>query len=158
MERRVKCVMDKYCINNNGILEAFVLTGAEPSDTNWLESKVNIPETLWTAFCCYSKELGKWVAGAHWDENVKDGDELTHKTAEELNKDFDMDLFPSECLKFPLSELNTVFAKTSSQCDPDITHDCDKNADEQEDSQTASPGPDGAQASKPSDSKRPRKH
>ena len=132
MERRVKCVMDKYCKNKNDPLEAFILTGAEPSDTNELECKVNIPKTLWTAFCCRSKEPDKWVAGAHWGDNVKDGHPLTPKTVEELNEKFKFELFPEQCLKFSLEELTKMFR--DKECSK-TTRDCDEDADEQPDEQ-----------------------
>ena len=139
MEKSVKCVMDKNCENQNNVLEAFVLTGADPGRKRTKQGQVNIPEILWTAFCCYSKVRSKWVAGVVWGGNFEKGDEVPPLTVEQWNNILNLDLFPSECLKFPVSELNAMFANTSPQCV--------LNKTEQEDSQTASPGPGGAQAS-----------
>uniref|UniRef100_A0A7N8YQD5 Uncharacterized protein n=1 Tax=Mastacembelus armatus TaxID=205130 RepID=A0A7N8YQD5_9TELE len=72
MENCVKCVMDKYCKDNNGVPEGFVVTGQQPGN-NKLNNKVNIPKMLWSAFCCYSGEKKKWLASAHWGDNVPDG-------------------------------------------------------------------------------------
>ena len=132
MEGHVKCVMDKYCKNNSGIPEAFVLTGAQPGVNKTKQGGVNIPKTLWTAFCCYSKELRKWVAGAHWGDNKENGDELTPQTVEKLNGKFGFKLFPKQCLKFSPDELTKMFRDTKCS---EITHDCDENADKQLDKQ-----------------------
>uniref|UniRef100_A0A3Q0SYL1 Uncharacterized protein n=1 Tax=Amphilophus citrinellus TaxID=61819 RepID=A0A3Q0SYL1_AMPCI len=66
MESCVKCILDNYCINNN-IIEGFVVTGAQPSNGNILNNKINIPSMLWSAFCC--KSQNKLLAGAYWGEN-----------------------------------------------------------------------------------------
>ena len=87
---------------------------------------------------------------------VKGRDELMPETVANLNSQFKFDLFPSKC-HTSSGDLNAMFDNTSPQCDPNITHDCDEIADEQEVSQTASPGPDGAQDPKPNDPKRPHK-
>ncbi|XP_041840801.1 uncharacterized protein LOC121639549 [Melanotaenia boesemani] len=70
MESCVKCVLDKYCIDNNDNKEAFVVIGAQPSDGRLLNNKINIPSMLWSAFCCYSSSQNRWLASAHWGENV----------------------------------------------------------------------------------------
>uniref|UniRef100_A0A3Q3LN37 Uncharacterized protein n=1 Tax=Mastacembelus armatus TaxID=205130 RepID=A0A3Q3LN37_9TELE len=57
---------------NNGVPEGFVVTGEQPGN-NKLNNKVNIPKMLWSAFCCYSGEKKKWLASAHWGDNVPDG-------------------------------------------------------------------------------------
>uniref|UniRef100_A0A3Q1GW19 Uncharacterized protein n=1 Tax=Acanthochromis polyacanthus TaxID=80966 RepID=A0A3Q1GW19_9TELE len=72
MESCVRCVMDKYCTNSSGFTEGFVVTGAQPSSSNILNNRVNIPSTLWTAFCCYSADMNVWIASAHWGNNVPD--------------------------------------------------------------------------------------
>ncbi|XP_062239774.1 endonuclease domain-containing 1 protein-like [Platichthys flesus] len=85
MESCVKCVLDKYCIDANGKTEGFVVTGARPSNNNLLNSKVNIPSMLWSAFCCYSSSQGAWLASAHWGDNIPDGGRvLQTKTLDEL--------------------------------------------------------------------------
>ncbi|KAG8005860.1 Anoctamin-9, partial [Nibea albiflora] len=43
MEKCIKCVMDEYCTNNNGVVEGFVVTGAQPSTNNILKNRINIP-------------------------------------------------------------------------------------------------------------------
>uniref|UniRef100_A0A3Q1FXM7 Uncharacterized protein n=1 Tax=Acanthochromis polyacanthus TaxID=80966 RepID=A0A3Q1FXM7_9TELE len=62
MENCTKCVLQNYCINNNGDPEGFVVTGARPSRSNTLNKWVNIPSMLWTAFCCYSHNTKDWLA------------------------------------------------------------------------------------------------
>ncbi|XP_068564196.1 endonuclease domain-containing 1 protein-like [Cebidichthys violaceus] len=60
MEKCIKCVLDEYCTNSNGVIEGFLVTGAEPG-TQKISDKVNIPSMLWSAFCCFShnKDLGR---------------------------------------------------------------------------------------------------
>ncbi|XP_031647563.1 endonuclease domain-containing 1 protein isoform X2 [Oncorhynchus kisutch] len=74
MEHNVKNIIETDCINNNGNIEAYVVTGAVPSDNsnNTLNNRVNIPDLLWTAYCCYNNKLRKWVARAHWGNNRND--------------------------------------------------------------------------------------
>ncbi|XP_029932725.1 endonuclease domain-containing 1 protein-like [Myripristis murdjan] len=89
MESCVKCVLQKYCINNNELHEGFVVTGAQPSTNNFLNNKINIPSMLWSAFCCYSSSLNRWIASAHWGDNVPDehtNKYLTTRTLEELHQ------------------------------------------------------------------------
>ncbi|XP_060922605.1 endonuclease domain-containing 1 protein-like [Limanda limanda] len=87
VESCVKCVLDKYCINNNNQPEGFVVIGARPGN-NILNNKVNIPSMLWSAFCCYSKDQGTWLAGAHWGDNTEDaGRVLQTKTLAELHRE-----------------------------------------------------------------------
>ncbi|XP_012710500.2 endonuclease domain-containing 1 protein-like isoform X2 [Fundulus heteroclitus] len=72
MEQCVKCVMEEYCINSNGDIEGFVVTGAQPSSGSFLNNRVNVPSALWSAFCCYSANKKAWLASAHWGDNVQD--------------------------------------------------------------------------------------
>ena len=99
MEKYVKNLMDKYCSNQNDRIEAFVIAGAFPSD-KYTESGVNIPTTLWAAFCCYSKELGKWVASAHWGANEEvpkdDRKKMKPITLAELKTDLNFEPFPNK--------------------------------------------------------------
>lgn len=101
MEQCIKCVMDKNCFNNNGKIEGFVVTGAQPSTENILNNRINIPSMLWSAFCCYSKNVSKWIASAHWGDNVADsGDKrLQTKTLAELNDKMKtgFNVFPKNC-------------------------------------------------------------
>ena len=108
MEKCVRCVMHEYCLNQNNQHEAFVVTGAIPNANKTLKNKVNIPKTLWTAFCCYSKVLHKWFACAHWGANVKG--RLEAKTVADLNLSLGVDPFPDKCLHTTDSELRTVFS------------------------------------------------
>lgn len=82
MEKCMKCVLDKYCINNDNFPEGFVVNGAQPSTNNLLNNKVNIPSMLWSAFCCYSHSENKWLASAYWGENTKDSYTYTETLAE----------------------------------------------------------------------------
>ncbi|XP_028461949.1 mucin-5AC-like [Perca flavescens] len=68
MESCIKCVLDKYCFNNNVVKEGFLVTGAQPGQNN-MNNRVNIPSMLWSAFCCYSQSKG-WLASAHWGDNI----------------------------------------------------------------------------------------
>ncbi|XP_052351680.1 endonuclease domain-containing 1 protein-like [Oncorhynchus keta] len=72
MEKRVREALVNNCKDNNNRIKAYVLTGAVPSKNNKLNNRVNIPDLLWTAFCCYNSEKDKWMAGAHWGENKEE--------------------------------------------------------------------------------------
>ncbi|XP_055369649.1 endonuclease domain-containing 1 protein-like [Betta splendens] len=97
MEKCVKKkILDNSCLNK----EAFVVTGAIPSNNK--TGKINIPSVLWSAFCCYSAKLKRTVAGAHWGDNIaedpKQPKQLKMKTLEELKEQFHIDVFPGkEC-------------------------------------------------------------
>ncbi|KAM6903399.1 endonuclease domain-containing 1 protein-like [Lycodopsis pacificus] len=111
MEQCIKCFLDEYCINSNGVIEAFLVTGAQPG-TKYISNKVNVPSMLWSAFCCFSvKGGGKWLASAYWAKNVQDGsknESLQAKTLEELSKE--------------LTTSNTKFeAFPGTNCPPDTT-------------------------------------
>ena len=98
MEQHVKEVMDELCCDNSIKHLAFVVTGALPSVSSHLNpvNKVNIPDTLWTAFCCYSKiDGGKWLAGAHWGNNVPEykGPKMVTKTLADLNNTLNVEPF-----------------------------------------------------------------
>ncbi|XP_047242361.1 endonuclease domain-containing 1 protein-like isoform X2 [Girardinichthys multiradiatus] len=102
MERCTKCVMEKYCINSSGGTEGFVVTGAQPSLNSKLNNRVNIPSTLWSAFCCYSATAKAWIASSHWGDNVQDESKdkyLETKTLEELHHRLKMS--NSEFIVFP---------------------------------------------------------
>ncbi|KAA8577390.1 hypothetical protein FQN60_016786 [Etheostoma spectabile] len=87
METCTKCILEKYCINSNDAKEAFLVTGAQPSEDNTLKDRVNIPSMLWSAFCCYSKNKKKWLASAHWGDNDNTQPEyLQTKTLAELQE------------------------------------------------------------------------
>uniref|UniRef100_A0A3P8U4S9 Uncharacterized protein n=1 Tax=Amphiprion percula TaxID=161767 RepID=A0A3P8U4S9_AMPPE len=99
MESCIRCVMDKYCTNSSGFTEGFVVTGAQPSFSNILNNRVNIPSMLWTAFCCYSTNMEAWIASAHWGNNVPDDAKNKHlqtKTLAELH-DLTMHSLWSSC-------------------------------------------------------------
>ncbi|XP_045067733.1 endonuclease domain-containing 1 protein-like [Coregonus clupeaformis] len=71
MECRVKIKLMTDCLDSNGKIKAYVVTGAVPSTNNKLNDQVNIPSLLWTAYCCYNSNQRQWVAEAHWGENKK---------------------------------------------------------------------------------------
>ncbi|XP_042183995.1 uncharacterized protein LOC121847397 [Oncorhynchus tshawytscha] len=79
MECRVREDLELNCKDNNNRIEAYVLTGAVPSKNNKLNNRVNIPDLMWTAYCCYNSNLGQWVAQAHWGENQKESKGKTLK-------------------------------------------------------------------------------
>uniref|UniRef100_A0A7N6BQD8 Endonuclease domain-containing 1 protein-like n=2 Tax=Anabas testudineus TaxID=64144 RepID=A0A7N6BQD8_ANATE len=102
MEEHVKKILENNCNK-----EGYVVTGAQPSKNKNLENKqINIPSVLWSAFCCNSKEnKKKWIAGAHWGDNVPDNSADKHlqiRTLEELQKQFRISVFPGT--KCPLKE------------------------------------------------------
>ncbi|CAB1340119.1 unnamed protein product [Coregonus sp. 'balchen'] len=70
MEKKVKYIMDKHCKCNLAEPMAYVVTGAVPGE-NTIKNRVNIPDFMWTAFCC-EYELGKWGSMAHWAKNEEE--------------------------------------------------------------------------------------
>ncbi|XP_034712345.1 endonuclease domain-containing 1 protein-like [Etheostoma cragini] len=101
MEKCVKCVLDKYCVNSTGLKEAFLVTGAQPGLNN-INNRVNIPSRLWSAFCCYSEKEKGWLASAHWGENSPNTTDeyLQTKTLAELQDELGIQGFPG--IKCPL--------------------------------------------------------
>ncbi|XP_067380507.1 uncharacterized protein [Channa argus] len=120
MESCVRCVLQTYCsINNDNVLEGFVVTGAKPG-TETLNQRVNIPSVLWSAFCCYSKNKNKWLASAHWGNNTAGNSTskyLETKTLKELHQELNIEAFPNS----PQCPLN----ETVSEFYPEFS--CDKN-------------------------------
>uniref|UniRef100_A0A3P9IBZ5 Endonuclease domain-containing 1 protein-like n=1 Tax=Oryzias latipes TaxID=8090 RepID=A0A3P9IBZ5_ORYLA len=129
MEKCVKCFMEKFCNNSNGVTEGYVVTGAQPGDKYLNErvvvtgeqrgtkklNRVNIPSLLWSAFCCYSVGHRGWLASAHWGENVADKSQdeyLKTKSLNDLYKDLN-DLYKD--LKVPTFN---IFPGT--KCPPDM--------------------------------------
>ncbi|XP_064786999.1 endonuclease domain-containing 1 protein-like [Oncorhynchus masou masou] len=88
MECRVRTALELNCKDNNNKIKAYVVTGAVPSSSSSrkLNNRVNIPDLMWTAFCCYNNNLNQWVAQAHWGENQKEvkGKTLKPETLEAL--------------------------------------------------------------------------
>ncbi|KAA8578076.1 hypothetical protein FQN60_010709, partial [Etheostoma spectabile] len=126
METCTKCIMEKYCINSNNKKEAFLVTGAQPSENNKLNNRVNIPSMLWSAFCCFSKNKKKWLASAHWGDNVEEtkGKYLQTKTLAELQEELSrvnpgFKMFPeTRCpLDTTVAEFYPEFGK-ECQCPP----------------------------------------
>ncbi|KAK2863297.1 hypothetical protein Q5P01_002830 [Channa striata] len=111
MERCVKCLFQKYCINSDNVPEGFVVTGTKPG-TETLNQKVNIPSVLWSAFCCYSKKENKWLSGAHWGNNVADDSTskyLEMKTLEELRQELEIKAFPKADEMFTLNDISKIY-------------------------------------------------
>uniref|UniRef100_A0A3B3CW31 Uncharacterized protein n=1 Tax=Oryzias melastigma TaxID=30732 RepID=A0A3B3CW31_ORYME len=96
METCTKCFMEKFCKNNNGAIEGFVVTGAKPGESK-LKDHVNIPSKMWSAFCCYSTSKKAWLASAHWSENVHEpkNSYMQTKTLKELYKELGKNYFLS---------------------------------------------------------------
>ncbi|XP_038588246.1 endonuclease domain-containing 1 protein-like [Micropterus salmoides] len=97
MEKCVKCIIDRHC-TNNGVTEAYVVTGAQPNNNNkQLNNRVNIPDTLWSAFCCFDSKKKKWIANAHWGNNdpeiLSEKKTLPTKTLGELKQQLGIDVF-----------------------------------------------------------------
>ncbi|XP_071235074.1 endonuclease domain-containing 1 protein-like [Salvelinus alpinus] len=111
MERNVREKLETDCISNNGI-KAYVVTGAVPSAKNKLNDRVNIPDLLWTAYCCYNNKKKGWMAEAHWGWNQKEdvGKTLKPETLGALEimlnkyhkgKDGPVKVFPKDCPRGP---------------------------------------------------------
>uniref|UniRef100_A0AAX7TM48 Endonuclease domain-containing 1 protein-like n=1 Tax=Astatotilapia calliptera TaxID=8154 RepID=A0AAX7TM48_ASTCA len=99
MENCIKCVLNEYCKNNSNI-EGFVVIGAQPSNENLLNQRINIPSVLWSAFCCYRQSQNSWLASAHWGENKDDGPKyLQTKTLGELHKEWRIEFKTTTTLK-----------------------------------------------------------
>uniref|UniRef100_A0A3P8XVY3 Uncharacterized protein n=1 Tax=Esox lucius TaxID=8010 RepID=A0A3P8XVY3_ESOLU len=103
MECSVKKILESNCIDANGKLKANLVTGAVPGN-NYL-NKVNIPSSMWTAFCCYNRNTKKWIAQGYWGKNEKSVKPplITLKDLEEeLAKAYSTNpnpvkVFPDEC-------------------------------------------------------------
>ena len=111
MEEHVREKLMTDCINNNRNIEAHVVTGAVPSSSNKLNKKVNIPDLLWTAYCCYNSKKKEWVAKAHWGKNQDEDKEKTLKPEtlgaleDMLNKHYQgkdgpVKVFPGDCPRY----------------------------------------------------------
>ncbi|XP_042184001.1 endonuclease domain-containing 1 protein-like [Oncorhynchus tshawytscha] len=84
MECRVRKALELNCKDNNNKIKAYVVTGAVPSSSNKLNNRVNIPDLLWTAYCCYNNTKN-WTVGAYWGENRNgNGNILNLETLGEL--------------------------------------------------------------------------
>ncbi|CDQ96498.1 unnamed protein product [Oncorhynchus mykiss] len=112
MEGRVRTALVNNCKDNNNkikaYIEAYVVTGAVPNNNNnQLKERVNIPDLLWTAFCCYNNEKKEWMAGAHWGVNQEETNkqvlnphtlsELYDKLKQHYPGDGDVQVFPERC-------------------------------------------------------------
>lgn len=122
METCIKCVLEKYCINNNNVTEGFVVTGAVPSMNKKLKNRVNIPSTLWSAFCCYSQEKNKWLASAHWGNNRAEPNKgifMKTNTLNQLHQELRINVFKGTSC--PLDETVVDYYKDlpgNCQCPP----------------------------------------
>ncbi|XP_050957321.1 endonuclease domain-containing 1 protein-like [Labeo rohita] len=108
MEKKVKNEMDSHCKKDNSMILAYVLTGAVPSQNKLMKEKVNIPSHMWTAFCCYNITSQKWVAQAHWAENIDESNGKCKTISEKSLKDLqdflkinykETILFKDQCLE-----------------------------------------------------------
>uniref|UniRef100_A0A8L0DMT9 Endonuclease domain-containing 1 protein-like n=1 Tax=Oncorhynchus mykiss TaxID=8022 RepID=A0A8L0DMT9_ONCMY len=110
MEEHVREKLMSDCISNNGI-KAYVVTGAVASKSNTLNNRVNIPDRMWTAYCCYNNKKKKWMAEAHWGWNKKEdeGKILNPETLGALEdmlnkhyqgKDGPVKVFPGDCPRY----------------------------------------------------------
>ncbi|XP_026224905.1 endonuclease domain-containing 1 protein-like [Anabas testudineus] len=107
MEQELKKTMDDLCYNNNDKVEAYVVTGAQPSQGNKLKNRVNVPSMLWTALCCYSNKNKKWIAEAYLRDNVADkakDERVDKKTLQELYDKLNKKLVVFPGSKCPLNE------------------------------------------------------
>uniref|UniRef100_A0A8C7WS05 Endonuclease domain-containing 1 protein-like n=1 Tax=Oryzias sinensis TaxID=183150 RepID=A0A8C7WS05_9TELE len=114
METCVKCFMEKFCKNNNGVTEGYVVTGAQPG-TEKLKNRVNIPSLMWSAFCCYSDDQKEWLASAHWGENVPDEPKDKYLQTKSLN---DLNEAMNKLYKDLKEKTFSVFPGT--KCPPDM--------------------------------------
>uniref|UniRef100_A0A3Q3J1A8 Endonuclease domain-containing 1 protein-like n=1 Tax=Monopterus albus TaxID=43700 RepID=A0A3Q3J1A8_MONAL len=117
MEDCVKCDLKKFCS-----AESYVVTGAVPG-TEKLNNRVNIPSKLWSAFCCYSQKQKKWLASAHWGDNVKkQPGYLERKTLQQLKDEVKIQAFHQNIC--PFSETVAQFYKNLNE---DNNCNCTKN-------------------------------
>uniref|UniRef100_A0A674AQN5 Endonuclease domain-containing 1 protein-like n=1 Tax=Salmo trutta TaxID=8032 RepID=A0A674AQN5_SALTR len=149
MEENVREKLMTDCFSNNRKIKAYVVTGAVPSKNktlnntlkNALNNRVNIPDLMWTAYCCYNNTLNnrvnipdlmwtaycclnkmkKWKAEAHWGWNKK-GKRKTLKpeTLGELEKELNqfhqggrVQVFPKDCPRGPKPSTNQLSWKNS---------------------------------------------
>ncbi|KAK6291670.1 hypothetical protein J4Q44_G00374550 [Coregonus suidteri] len=105
MECKVRNTLKDNCKDANNNIKAYVVTGAAPSESNKLNNRVNIPDLLWTAYCCKINQ-GQWVARAHWGENQEEGkgktlpSNTTAELYEMLNQHYPgggVQVFPDQC-------------------------------------------------------------
>ncbi|XP_029610682.1 endonuclease domain-containing 1 protein-like [Salmo trutta] len=111
-ELKVREALWNNCKKNNNKIEANVVTGAVPSNNKL--NLVNIPDLLWTAFCCETSKKDNWIAGAYWGDNKeelneKELDTITlAKLYEKLNDHYHGDgvvkVFPDQCPKDDIPE------------------------------------------------------
>ncbi|XP_055771235.1 endonuclease domain-containing 1 protein-like, partial [Salvelinus fontinalis] len=107
MECKVRKIILKQCLDNTGKPKAYVVTGAVPSKSNTLNNRVNIPDIMWTAFCCYNNKKKEWMAQAHWgvnQEELKKPVLNPHPLSDlyDMLKHHypgDVQLFPEKCLR-----------------------------------------------------------
>uniref|UniRef100_A0A8C2IKM8 Endonuclease domain-containing 1 protein-like n=1 Tax=Cyprinus carpio TaxID=7962 RepID=A0A8C2IKM8_CYPCA len=79
--------MNTQCTDNNNKVLAHVLTGAIPG-INKLNDRVNIPSSMWMAFCCYNSRRRLWVSQAYWALNKEERDDsgISRMSLEELQQ------------------------------------------------------------------------
>uniref|UniRef100_A0A8C5AJS7 Endonuclease domain-containing 1 protein n=1 Tax=Gadus morhua TaxID=8049 RepID=A0A8C5AJS7_GADMO len=95
MEEQVKALMDELCSSN------VAGAGASQSSAKTLNNRVDIPQTLWTAFCCFNRFKKIWFAYAHFGDNAGNNNnpELLPKTLTELKDKYGIEPFPNaDCL------------------------------------------------------------
>jgi hypothetical protein len=105
MECAVRKILLKQCLDTNGQPKAYVLTGAVPSVNNKLNNRVNIPDLMWTAYCCYNSKKKEWMAKAHWGVNKEETKVMNPHTLSELHDmlkqhypgDDEVQVFPDQC-------------------------------------------------------------
>uniref|UniRef100_W5LWM7 Zgc:158445 n=1 Tax=Lepisosteus oculatus TaxID=7918 RepID=W5LWM7_LEPOC len=56
----------------NCLQPVYIITGAVPGQNN-TKNRVNIPENLWTAFCCQDRNSHQWISKAHFGPNDDSG-------------------------------------------------------------------------------------
>nr|XP_046175760.1 endonuclease domain-containing 1 protein-like isoform X1 [Oncorhynchus gorbuscha] len=109
MERNVRGTLVNNCKDANDQIKAYVVTGAVTSKSNTLNDRVNIPDLLWTAYCCLDKK-NKWMAEAHWGRNKNEdqGKTLNPETLGALEKKLSefhqggrVQVFPKDCPRGP---------------------------------------------------------
>ncbi|CDR18022.1 unnamed protein product [Oncorhynchus mykiss] len=74
VECKVRETLVENCRDNK--TKVYVVTGAVPSNNNTLNNRVNIPDHLWTAYCCYNNNMKNWTVGAYWGENKNDNGKI----------------------------------------------------------------------------------
>uniref|UniRef100_H2ZXV4 Uncharacterized protein n=1 Tax=Latimeria chalumnae TaxID=7897 RepID=H2ZXV4_LATCH len=78
-----------------GCSETYVITGASPGDQS-LRNRVNIPDYIWSAFCCVDNNGRPMKSGAHILHNVA-GEKVIAMSLASLQLELNINIFKNDC-------------------------------------------------------------